>query len=197
MANRINKRIFEMGTIVKATKLPVITIGLGKVKNLTNLKNVIWEENGNKIVVTKEAPDGCLYDQDRDLVVRVIGGTVLMDGMYDLYAPAPNKIEKLLGNPIVLEDYLMAEHLDQLQPILDVASVVRPSLAPAEPGRNVIIITDEMLNGEDYIQCHCPWDPEDTLTKLYAGDIFLVEDAETYTGYRIGKDEFYGTHSLT
>ena len=49
----------------------------------------------------------------------------------------------------------------------------------------VIVITDDMVGEDGYIFCHCPWDPEDVLTKLYPGDVFLVEDEATFMGYRI------------
>ena len=196
MAN-VNAIILMLGTIVLATKLPVVTIGLGKVSKLKELEGVIWhDDDGNVIIKTKEAPDGCLYDQDRTVVVRIIGDKVKMSGLYDVYAPAPKKIDKLLSNPIDL-DSLPLEQREELAPILRVASEVKPSLAPAEPGRKVIVITKDMLGGKEYIECHCPWDPDDVLTKLYEGDIFLVEDEATCKGYRIGREEFDGTHVLS
>lgn len=196
MAN-VNAKIISEGTIVSATKLPVVTIGLGAVSKLKELEGVIWhDDDGNVVIKTKEAPDGCLYEQDRTVVVRVIGDKVKMNGLYDIYAPAPSKIEKLLSNPIEL-DSLPLEQNDELFPVLMVASEIRPSLAPAEPGRRVIVITKDMLDGNEYIECHCPWDPDDVLTKLYEGDIFLVEDEATCKGYRIGREEFEGTHAFS
>ena len=196
MANDMNARIINNGTIVSATKLPVITIGLGPVSKLRDVKGVIWHDNnGNVVIKTKEAPNGCLYDQDRTVVVRVIGNKVKMNGMYDIYAPDQSKTERLLSNPISL-DSLTLEQRVALAPVMWAGSDIRISLAPAEPGRRVIIITKNMLDGDKYIECHCPWDPDDVLTKLYEGDIFLVEDANTYKGYRIGHDEFKGTHKL-
>lgn len=196
MAKNVNERIMKEGTIVEATKLPVITIGLGSVGKLKDLAKTIWHrDDGKVVIVTKEAPDGCIYEQDRTVVVRIIGDKVKMNGLYDIYAPDTTKIEKLLSNPFEL-DSLPAKQLDELKPILEVASEVRPSIAPAEYGRKVIVITDEMVGKQGYINCHCPWDPDDIMTKLYAGDIFLVEDEETCKGYRIGKEEFEGTHKL-
>lgn len=191
-----NATIIERGTIVSATKLPVITIGIGKVKDLRDLEGVVWhEENGNVIIKTKEAPTGCVYFQDRTAVVRIIGGQVKIGGMYDIYAPDDSKIEKLLSRPFDLNT-LTEEQKDELQPILNIGNDIRPSLAPAETGRKVIVITDEVLDGAESIQCHCPWDPEDVFTSLYKGDIFLVQDENTDKGYRIGKEEFEGTHML-
>ena len=196
MAN-VNAKIISEGTIVSATKLPVVTIGLGAVSNLKELEGVIWHDgDGNVVIKTKEAPDGCLYEQDRTVVVRVIGDKVKMNGLYDIYAPAQNKIAKLLSNPIELDSLPLNQKVE-LAPVLWTASEVRPSLAPAEPGRRVIVITKDMLDGNEYIECHCPWDPDDVMTKLYEGDIFLVEDEATCKGYRIGREEFEGTHAFS
>lgn len=192
---KINERILKEGTIVGATKLPVITIGIGLVSELNDLDGTIWHRDGKVVIATKEAPEGCIYEQERTVVVRIIGGKVKMNGLYDIYAPSTSKIEKLLSNPFDLKS-LPSDQLDELQPILNVASEVRPSIAPAEYGRKAIVVTDEMVGEQGYINCHCPWDPDDVLTKLYVGDIFLVEDEDTYKGYRIGKEEFEGTHKL-
>lgn len=196
MAKNVNERIMSEGTIVEATKLPVITIGLGRVSELKDLEGTIWhDDNGAVVIATKEAPDGCTYEQTRTVVVRVIGDKVKINGLYDIYAPDEKKIERLLSNPFELAS-LPNEQLAELQPVLEVASEVRPSLAPAEYGRKVIIITNDMVGEQGYTYCHCPWDPEDKLTQMYPGDIFLVEDVETCKGYRIGKEEFEGTHKL-
>lgn len=195
MAN-INERILREGTIVGATKLPVITIGIGPVSELKDLNGTIWHNDDGKVVIaTKEAPEGCTYEQERTVIVRVIGGQVKINGLYDIYAPDESKVEKLLSNTFELES-LPSDQLYELQPVLNAASEVRPCIAPAEYGRKVIVITDEMVGEQGYINCHCPWDPDDVLTKLYVGDIFLVEDVNNCKGYRIGKDEFEGTHRL-
>lgn len=194
MAN-VNERILKEGIIVRATKLPVITIGIGPVSQLRDLNGIIWHDDGNVVIATKEAPEGCTYEQERTAVVRIIGDKVKMNGLYDIYAPNASKTEKLLNNTFDLES-LPYDQLDELQPILNVASNVRPSIAPVEYGRKVIVITDKMVGEQGYIDCHCPWDSDDVLTHLYVGDIFLVEDEETCKGYRIGKEEFVGTHKL-
>lgn len=192
----VNERIIKEGTILRATKLPVITIGIGQVSKLRELPGTIWRNNEDKVVIaTKEAPEGCVYEQERTAVVRVIGGKVKMNGLYDIYAPNINKIDKLLSNRFELQA-LAADLLKELKPILNVASEVCPSLAPAEYGRKVIVITEKMVGKHGYIDCHCPWDPDDVLTHLYVGDVFLVEDEENCQGYRIGREEFAGTHKI-
>lgn len=188
-----NAKIFEKGNIVTATKLSVLTIGIGKVSDLKEVPGTIRHENDKVVIVTKEQPEGCVYDQDRTVVVRVIGGKVLMDGLYDIYAPAVNKVEKLLSNPVSL-DTLTKEQLEELNPILEAGSDIRPSMAPAESGRRVIVITDEMI-AAGITECYNEWEPE-TATKLCSGDVFVVTDESQMTGYRIGKEEFAGTHTL-
>lgn len=168
----INERILKEGTIVTATKLSVITIGIGPVSKLKDLDGTIWHHGKKVVILTKEAPNGCTYEQERTVIVRVIGDKVKMNGLYDIYAPSASKIEKLLSNPFELNS-LPSDQLNELQPILNVASEIRPSIAPAEYGRKVIIITDEMVGKQGYIDCHCPWDPDDVLTHLYVGDLFI------------------------
>lgn len=189
-----NEKIFELGAIVRARKIEVITIGLGKVKNLSDLKDVIWHnEDGKTILVTKEAPHGCSYADDRTVVVRVIDGKVLISGMYDIYAPDESKIENLLSKSFDLSK-LSEEQMVELKPLIDVASDVRPAIAPGESGRRVIVITAEMI-AAGVTECYNEWDPE-TPCVLEEGDVFLVSDESHFKGYRIGREEFAGTHQF-
>lgn len=189
-----NNKIFEMGTVVGTRKIEVITIGLGQVKDLGNLKDVIWHNaDGKTVIVTKEAPQGCTYDDDRTVVVRVIDGKVLIGGKYDIYAPGEDKIEKLLRKPYDLSN-LSEEQMAELKPLLDVASEVRPAIAPGESGRRVIVITEEMIEA-GVTECFNEWDPE-TPCNLEEGDVFLVSDESQFKGYRIGREEFAGTHQF-
>ena len=201
-----NKTIFEQGNIVACTKMEVITIGLGRGRDIEDLtvlhkdtedyKVFQHDDNGNIIVSTKEQPQGCVYSGDLTVVVRVLDGQVLIGGLYDLYCPPADKIAKLLGNPFKLEKLLNDEQLADLEPIFLASSKIIPSVAPAEPGRKVIQITSEMVGSGGTIKCHCPWDPAEVLTDLYEGDFFLVEDEALYKGYRIGREEFELTHKL-
>lgn len=193
-----NFEIMKKGGIQVATKLPVVTIGIGKVAYLQDLEGVIWRnDKGQVVIATKEHPEGDVYDQDREVVVRVIGGKVLINSKYDIYAPAPHKISKLLGNLIDLDEHLTPEQQDQLWPLIEVASAIIPSLAPVEYGRKVVRITEDMVGEAGYIECVCTWHEESgETTKLYAGDVFLVEDEAAGYGYRIGAEEFDETHAI-
>lgn len=191
--------IINCGHIQEATKLEVITIGLGLIKNLNDFPGYIWHDSeGNIVVATKENPEGIVYDQDRTLVVRILGGEVISkDGMYDIYAPSNEKLPKLLRNRIGINKLSMRE-FDELYPLFKVSSEVTPALAPSEE-RLVIVITKNMLAGEKYLTCELPitWsNGVPSYTKLYEGDIFVVENVETGKGYRIGKEEFELTHKL-
>lgn len=192
-----NKEIFERGTIVGATKLPVITIGLGPINKIGTLRGIIWRNaEGQTVIRTKEKPEGMVYpDQTLTAVVRVIGDKVLMAGEYDIYVPARDKIQKLLSNPISLDSLPEIAQIP-LRPLLNVASEVRPSLAPEETGRKVILIDEDVLAGHESITCHCSWDADGQYTILHLGDVFVVEDEEKMLGYSIKCDEFYGTHIL-
>jgi len=170
----------------------VVTIGLGLVKDLGDLKDVIWHNADDKTVIsTKEAPQGCIYADDRTVVVRVIDGKVLIDGKFDIYAPGEDIMEELLRKPYDLSE-LSEEQMAELKPLLDVASEVRPAIAPGKSGRRVIVITSEMISAGVTV-CYNEWDPE-TPCDLEEGDVFLVSDETTFKGYRIGREEFAGTH---
>ncbi len=200
-----NNQIITNGIHHSATKLSVLTIGLGLASKLGEVEGVIKHTPDGVKITTKEAPNGFIYDDDREAVVRIIGGRVLINGLYDIYCPPSNKLAKLLSNPINLE--LTDEQSRDLAPLLEAASEVKPSLAPSESGRVVVVITKELIakigadgsdeNGE-YIYCRDEWDtnPDSTLTKLYADDTFIITDEKNYTGYRIGSEEFCGTHRL-
>ena len=194
-----NLSIVQFGVVRGATKLQVLTIGLGRVGDLKDVDGVIWHDDNDVVVSTKEHPEGICYDQDLTLVVRVIGGKVLINGQYDMYCPASDRIARLLSNPVVLEDELNAEQLAQLQPLFEAATEVVPSIAPEEPGRKVVEITQDILMGDEHIPCQLPlsWTGGvPSFTDLYEGDFFLLEDATTGKGYRIGAQEFAETHVL-
>lgn len=201
-----NRPIFQMGAIVPASKMEVITIGLGRGRDISDLtimrkgceeyKVFCHTPEGDIVVATKEHPEGDTYDGDRTVVVRVLGGQVFLNGLYDLYCPEEERIAKLLGNPFKLDELLTQEQLDELEPVLLAGSVIKPSLAPEEPGRRVIQITPEMVGADGTVKCQCPWDPEGVLTDMEPGDFFLVQDEATFKGYRIGKEEFEMTHKL-
>ncbi len=191
--NNVNENILKKGTIVEAIKLPVITIEIGPVKNLKDLSGVIWHDRGNVVIATKEAPDGCIYDQNRIAVVRIINSKVKMNGMFDIYAIDKNKAEKLLNKPFDLNS-LSYEQIKELKPLLDVSSNICPSVTPAEYGRKVVVITEDMIGEQGYTYCHCSWEPEEVKTKMFKGDVFLIEDEKNCQGYRIGREEFEETH---
>ncbi len=188
-----NRVLFEsMGQrIVEAVKLPVLTIGLGPVGALRDLKGFIWRnDNGNVIIRTKEEPKGASYDQNWIAVVRLING-ISESGQYDLYAVSPEKAARLLSNPVHLKE----AQKEELQPVLNAGSEISASLAPSED-RKVIIIGEEQIGEEGFILCHASYNEEGVKTKLLCGDVFVVEDEENYKGYRIGSDEFRKTHIL-
>ena len=192
-----NETIIRQGRILNVTKLEVITIGLGLVSKLKMAEGLIWKnDSGATVVKTKEAPQGQVYDQDLTLVVRILDGQVLIDGMYDMYCPPNDKVEKLLSKPFKLETLTEAQ-LAELKPLFDCGSNIRPSIAPADPGRKAILITLEMVGSKGYIECVDRWNEESgQTTKLYPGDYFLVEDVDACEGYRIGGTEFGITHKV-
>lgn len=202
-----NERIFQNGIIRTATKFPVLKIGLGLVGDLQDLtithkgkeRLIIRHNADNQVVIhTPEDPDGGLYFQNLTAVVRVIGGHVLSYGLYDISVHSQDEIEKLLSNPITLEaPHVTPKLLAELQPLLNIASNVRPSLDPAEYDRKVILITDDMVGKEGFIECVCTGDEESgKTTRLFPSDVFVIENFENFQGYRITAFEFVNTYEL-
>ena len=202
-----NEWIFKNGTIHTATKLPVLNIGLGLVSDLQDLtithkgneRLIIWHNAYKQVVIRTPAnPDGGLYFENLPAVVRVIGGHVLSDGLYDISVHSQDEIEKLLSNPITLEaPHVTPKMLAELQPLLNIASNVRPSLDPAEYDRKVIIITDDMVGKEGFIECVCTGDEKSgKTTRLFPSDVFVIENLENLQGYRNTAFEFFSTYEL-
>lgn len=204
-----NALVVAMGPIRNATKLQVVTIGLGNPDNCKELSGVFKHNpDGTTSVYTKEAPKGIVYTQEGcQVVVRILGNKVLIDGHYDIYCPPATKLPKLLSNPCKIGEVCSKHQVDELWPLFEAAEKIIPSLAPEEPGREVIILSPEMVekigaDGTDkkgaYILIRDEWDdnPESELTRLYSGDIFLVSNEAKARGYRIGKEEFFLTHRI-
>lgn len=187
-----NEKIFRNGTVKKAKKLKVLTFSLGTVGELKPLKGVIDRmENGTVRLHTKEAPaEGTAYPVDHVAVVRVLGGRVFIDGKYDIYTLSAEKAAQKLVHSISKEKLVTDKQLKELQPLLDCGKECRGFITPEEI-RKVIVITEDM--GVD--TCYNEWEPE-TPCPMVPGDVFLVSDEATCTGYRIGKEEFEETHIL-
>lgn len=189
-----NEKIFRRGTIVNAKKIEVLTFSLGPVGQLKELNGVIdCTPEGVVKLHTKESPaSGTAYPADHIAVVRVLGGKVFIDGKYDIYTLSLDKASAKLVNAINPATLLTAMQLKELQPLFNVASQkVYGYITPVE-SRRVIVITSNM----DVHTCYNEWDPKTPCT-MDIGDVFVVSDESTYTGYRIGKEEFAETHILT
>lgn len=202
-----NAQIISLGTIRPATKLSVLTICIGHPDQCKEVKGTIEHTTEGTILYTKEAPQGITYDSDRKAVVRVLRGIVLIDGRYDIYCPASEKLPDLLSNPVDLEEICTIRQLAHLDPVLKAAEEVIASMAPAESGRRVVVVTPQLIeeigaDGTDekgaYILERDEWDenPDSPLTRLYSGDIFFISDEKARKGYRIGAEEFELTHKL-
>lgn len=185
MAN--NKKIFDGATIVKAKKLEVLTFALGRVADLGTLKGVIEVHNEKKVIFSKESPyNGTEYNPESIAVVRVLGGKVFINGKYDIYTMTPEVAAKKLKNEIDVKSSLTDEQFEQLRPLFE-CGTPKGYITPEEI-RQVIVVQEAGV-------CYNEWDPE-TPCDLVPGDVFLVSDADSMTGYRIGKEEFAETHVL-
>lgn len=191
MTDITNEKLFEMGVLIPAVKLPLATIDLGKVSALSNLPGVIWNANGMVVISTKEFPEGHVFQQDLNAFVRFggVGFKVKTNGFYDIEAFDTQKIKASLGTPYELST-LPANILTDLKPLIDVASDVTHYICGSLHGFSAIIVTNQMVGSLGYIMCHCSGDPDTKLTKLHYKDVFLVEDAEAKKGFKISMEEF-------
>lgn len=187
-----NKKIFQNGNIVSAKKLEVLTFSLGTVGSLKTVPGVVESGDNGIVIHTKESPaSGTIYPADHIAVVRVLGGKVFINDKYDIYTLSPEKASKKLVDPIVPTKVLNKEQELDLKPLFDAASEpVYGYITPVEMRRVIVITPDMEVN-----TCYNEWDPA-TPCSMNIGDVFVVSDENTYTGYRIGKEEFAETHVL-
>lgn len=202
LESTLNRNVILHGESRRAVKNEVVTILLGKVGEVSDVYGVIWRTVNNPnhtYVVNKENPEGTAYDDDWILVVRIIKGRVLINGMFDLYAVKPEKAEQLAKNKVNLEEYSTPEQMEELKPLLESTKSVTTVLTPKE-NRTAILITQDTVekfgNGEE-IACYNEWNE---VSSLVPGDVFIVtkfnENDGECRGYRIGKEEFEGTHEF-
>ena len=201
------RRIMELGTPRSCTKL--------EIKNIIFPK---WDELGllglmlRQCVVTKEQPQGNIYDEAKFMIVmRIINGKLLMNGRPDCYCWKFDKVgkaenKKFIGsnsaegmkNAAVLlmeianeyERSLFADMLASLKKDLIVATT------PAED-RMCIEVTEEMYE-QGITYCVDSWMETDEngdapVTQLLVGDYLIIEGDMVY---RVGHDEFVETHKL-
>ena len=206
-----NFAIISLGVQLTATMKQMNAICLGHVGDLRPLEGVVEKSNsfdGTVFIKTREsAPLFNKYPADFLAVIRFTDDHVLnQNGLYDLYAMPAEVASKKLSTPADLT--IPHQSASDLLPILGSASEIRPYIMAAEPNRKVIMVTDDMINtivpdGFDekgaFILVRDKWDLDShsPLTRIYAGDFFLVSNAYLNLGYRIGEDEFFETHTLS
>lgn len=185
------------------------------------LQNIVfpkWSDLGllgvmfRQYVVTKEQPDGNLYDEAVfQTVMRVIGGKVLMSGRPDCYCWKFDKIanaknvrligtnsaEGLLSLCEVLSGIEAEEEKNMLADMFanmkkDLLLVTTP-----EEKRRCIEVTPSLYE-KGLTSCVDEWMEVDEegnapVTNLFVGDFLIVTENGVY---RIGREEFLQTHKL-
>ena len=193
MTDTANKELLEKGTLIPVVRRPMITIDLGKVSELSPLSKVIWYSSyGNVIISTPNSTGGHLFKQNLNAFIKFGGlnfSRVKINGFYDIQAANRQSVEKHLGNFFDISS-LPSDIVSELTPLFNVSLSVKPYLSNAMNGFHVIIANQQMFPYRKYINCHCSCDNDDRLTRLYPDDIFLVEDVENCTGYKITMEEF-------
>ena len=191
MTDITNEKIFQDGVAIPAIKRPMVTICLGKFSDLSHLPGVIWNSNGQVVISTLDFPEGHVFPQDSTAFVRLggIGFKAKTNGFYDIEAFDTDSFDESLGHVFSLSD-LPTNVFNELRPLLDVSSNHTMRIAGVHSGFYAIFITKQMVGSLGYIMCHSLGDPIGKLTKLHPEDIFVVENFETYEGYKMSKKEF-------
>lgn len=163
-----------------------------------------------QMVITKEQPKGCLYDEETfQVVVRIIDGKILMNGMADCYAWKKSKVQSAKNKrPIgfsfkgrkTLRQLLATMKSKEEQMMLkDMLSVFRKDLilihTDAED-RKCIEVTQELYdNGMTMVVDE--WMPTDEngmsdATELNVGDFLVIGEDGVYC---VRGEEFNRTHA--
>lgn len=201
------ERIFALGKQIPCTKL--------------EMKNIIfpkWDELGllglmlRQCVVTKEQPQGNIYDETKfRIVMRIIRGRVLMEGKPDCYCWKFDKVEKATDKHLIGSNSaegmknacsLLTEIEDEKERTLFadmLASLKRDLIVATTPAekRTCIEITQELYD-KGVTFCVDSWMEVDEsgmalYTALNVGDFLIVEGDSVYC---IRHKEFMLTHEL-
>lgn len=162
-----------------------------------------------QVLITKEQPTGCLYDEDTyQVVCRVINGKLLINGMLDVYTWKQTKVAKMEKRPIGFiegEENLKAmlanmpneEERDMLKDFFALFTFDMSLVHTEAEERKCIEVTQELYDsGLQYSVDE--WMPEDEngetdATELNIGDFLIVSDDGVYC---IRHDEFLETHAF-
>lgn len=209
---KINKKnmtemIMDMGEMKGCTKLAMQNIVFPKWSDLGLAGMMI-----RQCVSTKEQPAGNIYDEAIfQVVLRVIGGKVLMNGRPDCYCWKQSKVAN--SKDVQLVGTNSADGLINLCGILDsisdqteksmmadmFANLKKDLLLITTPAENRICIevTADLYNS-GITHCVDEWMETDEngyaeATELQIGDFMIVTNSGVY---RVGRDEFIETHVI-
>lgn len=205
--NEVTNQILAMGTKVPCTKLQMDNIVFPKWSDLGLAGMMI-----RQCVSTKEQPEGNIYDESVfQIVLRIIGGKVLMNGRPDCYCWKHSKVDnaknvQLVGTNSATGLINLCGVLDSVTDsreksmMADMFANLKKDLllitTPAEK-RTCIEVTEDMYHN-GIIACVDEWMDVDSngeaeATWLHIGDYLIVSDSGVY---RVGRDEFMETHVL-
>lgn len=205
--NEVTNQILAMGTKVKCTKLQMDNIVFPKWSDL-GLAGMMLRQ----CVSTKEQPDGNIYDESVfQIVLRIIGGKVLMNGRPDCYCWKHSKVDsaknvQLVGTNSATGLINLCSVLDSVTDsaeksmMADMFANLKKDLllitTPSEE-RTCIEVTEDMYHS-GIIACVDEWmdtdeNGEAEATWLHIGDYLIVSDSGVY---RVGREEFLETHVI-
>lgn len=158
-------------------------------------------DDGTKLVVTQEAPQGHAYPQDWHVVVRL---AKVGRGTCDAYAIPVAELAAKVDRPIGLMGLLNKSSVtDEMKAGLRWLYPYVVEVYSAKPERRcVLMVTDQMIGDSElqsagltdghHLTVYNSWGQLET--DVVPGDAIVVEDLASGQGYRIDEASFWDTH---
>lgn len=208
-----NIELFTVGKPVVAYKLgTVLMVDMGPLYDLPEtVGSTVFTEYGVRLVRTQEEPDGALYRQGWHLIVRPLIKPATSGVPIDAYAVSADDLVNIRGDELTddLPNYLIdrdSKAYRRIRPLLD--DLYRAHLecqafwSRAEK-RQVVPVTEQLLadphlrnlglSDGTALRVHNEWG-EDCLA--VPGDVVVVTDATSGTGYRVEATAFEDSYRL-
>lgn len=202
---RTTQKILEAGQIIPCVKLEECIIFFPEWKELGILGKML-----RQCIVTKEQPDGQIYDENNfQIVMKIINGKIEWSCM------EKSKVKKIQDKTIVGSN--SAEGMNNVAKVLmkisdenerklflEMLQLFRKDfqllISPADK-RVCIEVTQQMFDG-GITYCVESWVMTDeigaaTVTNLVVGDYLILEDIDDEPCiYRISREEFFNSYQL-
>lgn len=208
-----NIELFTVAKPVIAYKLgTVLMVDMGSLYDLPkSVGSTVITKDGSRLVRTQEEPDGALYKQDWHLIVRPLIKPATSGVPIDAYAVSADDLANIRGDELTddLSNYLIdrePEAYHRIRPLLDDLYQARlkcKAFWSRAEKRQVVPVTEQLLADPHLrnlglsdgvaLRVHNEWG-EDCFA--VPGDVVVVTDATSGTGYRVEAAAFEDSYQL-